>query len=82
MNPIYLIRKFVGPLFVALLLPAAASAAQTLIYRDHEPLGGMRTRFINDVFFPAIEKETNGRLKIEAHWGGEISTESPQKVVA
>ncbi len=46
---------------------------KTLIYTDHEPLGGMRTRFINDVFFPAIEKESNGRLKIDAHWNGELS---------
>lgn len=36
--------------------------------------GGMRTRFINDVLFPAIEKESQGRLKIEAHWGGELSS--------
>lgn len=70
------IRKCLALLFTALLLPMSttASAAQTLIYSDHEPLGGMRTRFINDVFFPAIEKESHGRLKIEAHWGGELSS--------
>ncbi len=34
----------------------------------------MRTRFINDVFFPAVEKESSGRLKIEVHWGGELSS--------
>ena len=56
------------------LLPAAASATEILAYSDHEPLGGMRTRFINDVFFPAIEKESQGRLKIDAHWGGELNT--------
>ncbi|HCL5074345.1 TPA: TRAP transporter substrate-binding protein DctP [Salmonella enterica] len=74
MKPEYLSRKLSAILFAASLLPATASAAQTLTYSDHEPLGGMRTRFINDVFFPAIEKESNGRLKIEAHWGGELST--------
>lgn len=68
------IRKFVVNLFAALILPAAASATQTLTYSDHEPLGGMRTRFLNDVLFPAIEKESNGRLKIDAHWGAELST--------
>ena len=44
----------------------------TLIYSDHEPLGNMRTRFLNDVFFPAVEKESNGRIKINPHWNGEI----------
>lgn len=70
-NPI---RKCLAILLAALLLPAAASAAQVLTYSDHEPLGGMRTRFLNDVLFPAIEKESNGRLKVDAHWGGELST--------
>ncbi len=50
-----------------------SAQVKTLVYTDHEPLGNMRTRFINEVFFPAIEKESNGRLKIEAHWNGELS---------
>lgn len=66
--------KLMVLLLATSLLPAAASATQTLIYSDHEPLGGMRTRFINDVFFPAIEKESQGRLKVDAHWGGELNT--------
>ncbi len=45
----------------------------TLIYSDHEPLGNMRTRFLNDVLFPAVEKESNGRIKIAPHWNGELS---------
>lgn len=60
--------------FASMLLPATASATKTLIYSDHEPLRGMRTLFLNDVFFPAIERESAGRLKIDAHWGSEIST--------
>jgi TRAP-type C4-dicarboxylate transport system substrate-binding protein len=59
--------------FAACLLPASAFAERMLRYSDHEPLGGMRTKFINEVFFPAIEKESNGRLRIEAHWGGELA---------
>ncbi len=60
------------------VLPAAATQAianspRILRYSDHEPLGGMRTRFLKDVVFPAIEKESNGRLKIEDHWDGEIA---------
>jgi TRAP-type C4-dicarboxylate transport system substrate-binding protein len=33
----------------------------------------VRTQFIQEVFFPAIEKESNGRLKVEAHWDGELA---------
>lgn len=74
MNPKIPVLKRMALLLVAALLPAAASATQVLTYSDHEPLGGMRTRFINEVFFPAIEKESHGRLKVDAHWGGELST--------
>ncbi len=51
-----------------------ASTAQTLAYSDHEPLGGMRTQFIQSVFFSAIEQESHGRLKIEAHWDGKLAS--------
>ncbi|MCW5706957.1 TRAP transporter substrate-binding protein DctP [Shinella sp.] len=51
----------------------AQAAPRVLKFSDHEPLGGMRTRFLKDVVFPAIEKESNGRLKIEDHWNGEIA---------
>ncbi len=57
-----------------MMLPATVSATTLLTYSDHEPLGGMRTRFINDVFLPAIEKESAGRLKVDAHWGSELAT--------
>ncbi|WP_177196879.1 hypothetical protein [Duganella sp. CF517] len=61
-------------LLTTALLPGTAAAAKILRYSDHEPLGGMRTRFIKDVFFAAIEKESRGRLKIDDHWGGELSS--------
>ncbi|EBX9236441.1 TRAP-type mannitol/chloroaromatic compound transport system, periplasmic component [Salmonella enterica] len=73
MKKLHLIKPAIAFLFISLFLPVVSPAAQTLTYRDHEPLGDMRTRFINDVLFPAIEKESQGRLKIVAHWGGEIS---------
>lgn len=62
----------------ALVIPngvaqAAGKKPRILKYTDHEPLGGMRTRFLKDVVFPAIERESNGRLKIEDHWNGEIA---------
>ena len=67
-------RKLLTLLLIALLLPTAAIAQRILRYSDHEPLGGMRTRFIKDVFFSAIEKESKGRLKIEDRWDSEVSS--------
>ncbi len=33
----------------------------------------MRTRFLKDVLFAEIERETNGRIRIEDHWNGEVA---------
>ena len=68
-----LARPLLAMVATACLLPASAFAEKILRYSDHEPLGGMRTRFIKEVLFPAIEKESNGRLKIEDHWNGDIA---------
>ena len=73
MQSIPLTKKILWVLLVACLLPAAGSAQTILRYSDHEPLGGMRTKFIKEVFFPAIEKESKGRLKTETHWDGELA---------
>lgn len=53
--------------------PKAPKAPKKLVYTDHEPFGGMRSRFIKEVFFAAIERESGGRLIVEDHWGGELS---------
>ena len=50
------------------------SAQKILKFTDHQSSDEMRTKFLKDVFFPAIEKESKGRLKIEAHWNGELAT--------
>ncbi len=70
------ILKAISLITLAITLPSVVILAQTktLVYTDHEPLGNMRTRFINEIFFSAIEKESNGRLKIDAHWGGKLSS--------
>ncbi|MBF4472127.1 ABC transporter substrate-binding protein, partial [Flavobacterium sp. HJJ] len=61
-------------LMISLLFVSNNMSAQKILkYSDHQPLDGMRTKFLNEVFFPAIEKESNGRLKIEAHWNGELA---------
>ena len=49
------------------------SAQKVLTYSDHQSSDEMRTKFLKEVFFPAIEKESNGRLKIEYHWDGELA---------
>lgn len=55
-------------------LAIAQTASPTVLrFSDHEPLGGMRTRFLKEVFFPAIEQESKGRLKVEDHWNGELA---------
>lgn len=60
-------------LITVCLLPAAALAQTVLRYSDHEPLGGMRTQFIKDVLFAAIEKESQGRLKVDDHWDSKLA---------
>lgn len=69
------IRRALAVLLAAcLMLPAAAFAQKVLRYSDHEPLGGMRTRFIKDVFFAAVERESQGRLRIDDRWDSTVST--------
>lgn len=68
-----LARKILAVFLTALLMPATVSAAQILKYTDHEPLGGMRTSFIKNVFFAEIERESHGRLKVDAHWNSELA---------
>jgi TRAP-type C4-dicarboxylate transport system substrate-binding protein len=70
----HLSRKLLAMALGAFLMPVTASAQKTLRYSDHEPLGNMRTTFIKDVFFAAIERESNGRLKIEDHWNSKLAT--------
>ncbi len=64
---------FAALIMAALLTSGAARAEQILRYSDHEPLGGMRTKFIKDVFFAAIEQESKGRLKVDDHWDSTVA---------
>lgn len=61
-------------ILLALISLTSPTQAETVLrYTDHEPLGNMRTKLINDVFFAAIEQESHGRLRVEPHWNGELS---------
>ena len=73
LNP-QLVRVLLAMVVAACLLPATAAAEKILRYSDHEPMGGMRTKFIKDVFFAAIERESKGRLKVDDQWDSKLST--------
>lgn len=60
-------------LWSVLALPASAATAKILRYSDHHPPEEMRSKFLREVFFPAVERESGGRLKIEAHWDGALA---------
>lgn len=56
------------------LLSIAQVQAETVLkYSDHQPLNGMRMQFLNEVFFPAVKRESKGRVVIERHWDGELA---------
>lgn len=68
-------KHFLLSLVSGLLLISShnVAAEKILRYTDHEPYGGMRTQIIKEIFFAEIEKESQGRLKIEPHWNGETA---------
>lgn len=58
----------------SLLISTPNFAAEKILrYTDHESYGGMRTQLIQNTFFAEIEKESQGRLKIEPHWNSETA---------
>lgn len=48
----------------------------TLNYSDHDPPTGMRTEFLQEYWFPAIEEETEGKVQINPVFGGGLLTSS------
>ncbi|GAB3097906.1 ABC transporter substrate-binding protein [Aestuariicella hydrocarbonica] len=72
-------KAFLGAIIGAAVMAAGVVAQvnspspRVLTFSDHQPSDRMRTRFLKDVLFPAIERESSGRLKIDAHWNGEIA---------
>lgn len=63
-------RSFGAVLAAAGLFAGASAFADDLRYSDHDPLGGMRTQFVNDVWLPAIEAETGGEFEVRPFFGG------------
>lgn len=56
----------------ALSVGTAGAADITLKYSDHDPLGGMRTDFVKNVWLAEIEKQSGGKVKIQDFWGGAL----------
>jgi TRAP-type C4-dicarboxylate transport system substrate-binding protein len=50
----------------------ASAADITLKYTDHDPLGGLRTNFVKDVWLAEIVKQSGGKVKIQDFWGGAL----------
>lgn len=67
------LRAILTGLLLACTMPMAM-AQTTLRYSDHEPLGNLRTRFIDTHFLAALERESKGRITVERHWNAEIAT--------
>jgi TRAP-type C4-dicarboxylate transport system substrate-binding protein len=44
----------------------------TIVFSTHDPAGGSWAE-VYDPFFAAVEQRTNGLVKFEQHWGGELS---------
>jgi len=58
---------------LALGMGSPATAADfELKYTDHDPLGGVRTDFVKNVFLPEIEKQSGGKIEVEDFWGGAL----------
>ena len=53
-------------------LAAAPVSAETMRYSDHDPLGGMRTDFVNEVWLPEITEQSNGEIEIRDFFGGSL----------
>jgi len=63
-----------GILFIAFTVIAFTAHTDTVLrYSDHQPLDGMRTKFLEEVFFPAVERVSDGRIKFDKHWDGEVA---------
>ena len=57
----------------------AGEKRYTLVFSSHDIRGGSWAKTY-EPWFSEIEKRTNGRVKIEAHWGGELVDLAEEKV--
>lgn len=63
----------VGAMILATLTVACSRSPGTaLIYSDHDPLGGMRTQFVKDVWLPEMVSQSGGEIRVRDFWGGAL----------
>ena len=48
------------------------SSGIALNYSDHDPLGGMRTQFVKEVWLPEIGNQSSGEIQVRDFWGGAL----------
>jgi hypothetical protein len=54
----------VGMTLSLFAIALVANASIDITYSDHQSKNEMRTQFLDTAFFPAIERESAGRIKI------------------
>jgi TRAP-type C4-dicarboxylate transport system substrate-binding protein len=52
--------------------PAPAPEPVTLVFTSHNAGGGFWHKSVIEPYFIELEKRTNGRVKVEQHWNGEL----------
>lgn len=57
-------------LMIACMVSGTSAMAEMLRYTDHDPVAAMRPQFINDVWIPEIEKQSDGDLTVKPFYGG------------
>lgn len=64
-------------LLVLALSTVSLAAEYTLRLSDHDIKGGLKGA-IGEYWFNEVEKQTDGRVKIQAYWGGTLASASEQ----
>ena len=56
----------------SLTVACSRSSGLALNYSDHDPLGGMRTQFVKEVWLPEIAAQSGGEIAVRDFWGGAL----------
>ncbi len=71
-KPVAKVFGAIATIIFAVLGSTVYAQNVTAKYSDHDPLGGMRTQFVKDVWLPEITGKTPGNLEIQDFWGGAL----------
>jgi len=59
-------------ILATLAVACSRSPGIALNYSDHDPLGGMRTQFVKDVWLPELVEQGGGEIRVRDFWGGAL----------